>query len=368
MKVLHIAPNYPYSKLYHQLISSLEEKGISDLVYVQSKEPEIERNYPVYYLGRNFGLIDRLLYFRKQSIILNDILHRHIVDGVDVIHAHNLFSAGYCAYKIKKKLGIPYIVAVRNSDVYDFFRYMKHLKFIGVKIMREASAVVFISPSYIDYVISMYVPNRYQKGILDKCYAIPNGLDQYFLVNKMNHPRKLNSPSKISLLYVGDVDRNKNILTTIKACEKLRNKGYDLTYTIVGRIKDEVLKKDIDKDYIRYFSYSPKEKVLELMRKSDIFVMPSIHETFGLVFIEAMSQGLPIVYTKGQGIDGYFKQGEVGFAVDCLDDSAISESIEKITSDFTNISNNCRNSISNFHWPNIAERYIHLYMSACTTL
>ena len=43
--------------------------------------------------------------------------------------------------------------------------------------------------------------------------------------------------------------------------------------------------------------------------------MPSRYETFGLVYGEAMSQGLPIIYSKGQGVDGYFKEGTVGYGV-----------------------------------------------------
>lgn len=361
MKILHIAPNYPYSKLYHQLISALEDKGITDEVYVQSKEPEVERDYPVYYLGRNFGLIDRLFYFRKQKIILNDILNRHITDGVDVIHAHNLFSAGYCAYKLKRQLGIPYIVAVRNSDVYDFFYHMIHLRKLGVKIMRESSAVVFISPSYIDSVITKYVPQQYQREIRAKSCAIPNGLDQYFVDMSIRGSKNLDDKKNIRLLYVGDIDKNKNIVTTLKACNHLINKGYNLTYTIVGRIREKELKKELEKDYIRYVSYSPKEEVLQYMRDSDIFVMPSIHETFGLVFIEAMSQGLPIIYTKGQGVDGYFQEGEVGYAVNCLDDMEIANSIEKIINSYTEISNNCSKASLNFLWDNISDQYVELY-------
>ena len=51
--------------------------------------------------------------------------------------------------------------------------------------------------------------------------------------------------------------------------------------------------------------------------------MPSFPETFGLVYVEAMSQGLPIIYTKGQGIDGYFEDGKVGYPVNTKDSNDI---------------------------------------------
>lgn len=51
-----------------------------------------------------------------------------------------------------------------------------------------------------------------------------------------------------------------------------------------------------------------KKQLREAFSISDIFVMPSKPETFGLVYVEALSQGLPILYAKGEGFDGYFDE------------------------------------------------------------
>jgi Glycosyltransferase len=361
VKVLHIAPGYPHSKLYPQLISALEDTGCENCVYVQSKGVETFNPYPIYYLGRDFGLIDRLLYFRKQHIIANDIIERDILRGVDVVHAHNLFSAGYNAYRIWKRYHIPYIVAVRNTDVNDFFHYMIHLRSIGVKIMREAAAVIFLSPSYRDVVLNTYVPPRQRETILSKCHIIPNGLDPFFLNNCAKVPRHIEGPDRIRLIYVGDIDKNKNVGTTIKACDILRKEGVNVSFTVMGTIRDgqeEVIK---DIEYLHYYPFSPKEKVLECLRQADIFVMPSIHETFGLVYIEAMSQGLPVIYTEGQGFDGYYAEGTVGYHVPCFDDKAIAKNIRKIMDNYEYISNNCINAVGTFSWFKKAEDYFKLY-------
>lgn len=45
-----------------------------------------------------------------------------------------------------------------------------------------------------------------------------------------------------------------------------------------------------------------KTKIIDVYRDSDIFVMPSKFETFGLVYVEALTQGLHLIYTKGQGL------------------------------------------------------------------
>ena len=51
-----------------------------------------------------------------------------------------------------------------------------------------------------------------------------------------------------------------------------------------------------------------KDKLLNIFKSCDIFAMPSRHETFGLVYIEAMLQGMPILYTEGEGIDGFYSE------------------------------------------------------------
>ena len=182
MEILHICPDFPNTKLYNLLITNLMQYQ-KNVVYVPTSKKEIETEYPIYW-GRNFGVIDRLLFFRKQNIIKREIEKLSLCNTCNIIHAHNLFSAGYAAWKISQKLHIPYVVAVRNTDVNVFFHYMIHLRSIGVKIMRDASAVVFISPAYKKIVIEKYVPEKYREIIDAISHVIPNGIDNIFLNNK----------------------------------------------------------------------------------------------------------------------------------------------------------------------------------------
>ena len=89
--------------------------------------------------------------------------------------------------------------------------------------------------------------------------------------------------------------------------------------------------------------------------------MPSFHESFGLVYAEAMSQGLPVVYTKGQGFDGQFAEGEVGYhaAADSAED--IAEKILLITEQYAQMSARCFERSRKFDWNLIAARYAQLY-------
>ena len=100
-----------------------------------------------------------------------------------------------------------------------------------------------------------------------------------------------------------------------------------------------------------------------MYRKSDIFIMPSYNETFGLVYLEAMSQGLPIIYTKREGIDGYFKEETVGYSVNPKDINDIAGKIEMIIHNYNRISKNCYNLVDNFSWDKISKIYHDTYTS-----
>ena len=359
-EVLHICADFPYNKLYDLLIRALSEEN-SNIVYVPSTKRDIQTQYPVIYLGREFSKIDRLLYFRKQHIVTKDIANRGICKDIDIIHAHTLFTSGYVAWKLSSMFNKPFIVAVRNADVNVFFRFMRHLRPIGIKILLAAKKVVFISPVYKRYVIEELVPQKYKAQIEAKSYVIPNGINKFFLENEYERPTRNSDEKRIRLMYAGEVNTNKNIVTTLKACEILESKGYKPSLTIVGRISDKKLDYVRNNRFVEYHPQSPKEDLIKHYRQNDIFIMPSLHETFGLVYIEALSQGMPIIYSKGQGVDGYFKEGSVGYHVESTNAHNVAEAIEKMIEEYNNIFPNCHSAASSFSWRRIAGVYEAIY-------
>ena len=101
----------------------------------------------------------------------------------------------------------------------------------------------------------------------------------------------------------------------------------------------------------------------ELYRENDIFIMPSIKETFGLVYAEAMSQGLPVVYSRGQGFDGQFPEGLVGFSVKSLDAYEIAEKLEEIIGNYECLTAACKKNVEKFNWKNIVRVYEREYQN-----
>jgi glycosyltransferase involved in cell wall biosynthesis len=89
--------------------------------------------------------------------------------------------------------------------------------------------------------------------------------------------------------------------------------------------------------------------------------MPSYKETFGIAYIEALSQGLPVIYSRGQGVDGYFEKGTVGEATDPASEAEIAISIRSIISRLENVRKLCIESSKRFGWPRIAGEYLKIY-------
>ncbi|SFT25334.1 glycosyltransferase family 4 protein [Paenibacillus sp. BC26] len=363
MKILHINSYYSTSGFYKNLYDKQIEEGydIDVFVPVSTNQNSINIDLGTYTtLKVNHGKYDRFVFYYKHNKIYKDIISTHSISNYSITHAHSLFSNGFISMKLKLQFGTPYIVAVRNTDVNIFFKYFFHLRKLGVKILNQAEKVIFLSKSYRDFVINNYIPLENREEFLTKCEIIPNGIDRYWIENK--GVLKKISEETLKIIYVGVIDKNKNILTTIKALNILRKKGINIVFTVVGRIVDKSIYEQIKEiPYLNYLGQKTKEELINIYRDNDIFIMPSITETFGLVYAEAMSQGLPVIYSKGQGFDDQFKEGEVGFHVDCFNPNEIVNRIYDIISTYELISERCLDNSSEFDWNTINLEYKRIY-------
>ncbi|MED4207262.1 glycosyltransferase family 4 protein, partial [Neobacillus mesonae] len=253
------------------------------------------------------GKFDRFFYFRRNRKLLLDVEKLYDMNDFSYTLAYSLFSNGYLAYSLYRKYNIPYIVIVQNTDVNMYFKKVIFLRNMGREILKNASKIVFLSQPYKEFVINKYVKSSDVSIIQQKSVVIPFGIDDFWFENIYFGKKQANN-KEIKLLFVGRVNENKNVESIVKASKKLMQKGYRITLTIVGDIEDKNIGSQLRQyKFINYIPYVDKRKLLQIYRQSDIFIMPSIKESFGLVYAEAMSQGLPVIYTRGQGFDKHFK-------------------------------------------------------------
>ncbi len=363
MKVLHINRNYLTSPLHQVMmrhLNNLEEIDSHVFAPTDSASEAVIKPDENVYVSECFKKRDRLIFDLKQKKIIKAIENAYDLDEFSCIHAYTLFTDGNSAMVLSKKYSIPYIVAVRNTDVNDFFKKLPFMRKRGIEILKHASVICFLSETYRKEVFNKYIPLKLHDYLLKKTCIIPNGIDDFWLKNQFTEKRLIHNPLK--LIYAGRIDNNKNIETTLKAMKVLENKGYSSQLTVVGGISDNKLFKRISQNpHLIYKQAVPKEKLIEIYRDNDIFVMPSHTESFGLVYAEALSQGLPVIYTKGQGFDGQFAEGKIGYHVNDLDPSDISEKILNVIKQFERLTNNINGVCEKFSWDDIAKKYYTIY-------
>lgn len=368
MKVLHICNGFTTSRLYDELFVRLAKKCVSQFVVAPTfKIPDynIER-YKVEYYMRKTSIFSRIFYTKKIHDLIKYIESRDESFDYNLIHAHTLFSDGIPAYRLYKKYKVPYIVAVRNSDINFFFKYIINYRWVAYKVLENASRIILISPIYRERLKSS-IPNVLFSLIESRIEIVPNGINDIWMKN-VHIKRELNTPHH--MVFCGKIDWNKNVRNIIKAINILSvsNKNYKLS--IIGKTHNqndscireiEHLARCSDVEIDVYERKTPDE-LIHFYRDCDLFVMPSKTETFGLVYVEALTQGLPIIYTRNEGFDGYFKNYSVGCAVTASDIENIAVGIEYCINHYSELKENISKiDFSRFDWDKISQTYLDIY-------
>ncbi len=355
MKVDHLCVNYG-AELFQELFLALGREGIEQNVfYPRNRKHRIADPDKPFRIDSPLvlSLITKISLRKKQKILqekYDPLFHRN---RPDILHAHTLFSDGSLAYYYHKKYRTPYVVAIRSSDMDVFLKLKPWLKPHGKQILENAQYIIFISPS-LKRKFHQVFGNKFES----KSIIIPNGLTESYLGYSLTKDKVIHTP--LELLYVGSFLKRKNVPALIQLV-----RSSDAKLTIVGGGGSEekrILRMIRNSKRISYLGrIEDSTKLIELYRKSDIFVMVSRRETFGLVYIEAMSQGLPVIFSKNTGIDGLFDPGSIGYAVNPGSISELKEVIERIAANYRDLSKNAVTEANQLSWKHLAERYHQIY-------
>ncbi len=366
-KILHLCSNRNvlYTNLWEKIIKHNTDLKVFHFSNKKLGMPSSGSTYDKIYINTAlpFNSFDRCFFMLKEKKILNAFRNMYRGEKFNLIHAHTLFSEGYIAYTMHKEKGIPYVVAVRNTDLNFFFKYRKHLNGSGCKILLNAEKIIFLTAAYERKLFEKYIPEKYRKELKQKDIIIPNGIDDSFLQN-IAEPKNRKSIERLNIITVGVVDRNKNQLYICKQLEKFKNRNpnIQLSYKNFGEIKDEGYAKLIEMhSFAELCNAKPHEELIEEYRKADVFAMLSKTESFGIVYAEAISQALPILYTKGEGFDNQFKDGFVGYAVDLSKKDDFIQKLEYVLDDYEGFSSRAVQGASKFDWDKIARQYCEIY-------
>ena len=370
MNVLHINSNYLTSKLHENLIDKTETEELHNTIFMPIKEESkkdflYQSKHDIYYPVA-FNDIDKYIFSYKQKKIYNKLKEILTLDNYDVVHAHTLFTDGNVALKLFEEYNIPYVVTVRGfTDIEGFFKLRINLRNRGRKILANAQKVIFLSELNRKQLLEQYIPSKsLQKDILNKSVILPNGIDDFWFTNE-GTPKKIRNKESINFIQVGKIYKRKNILGSIAGIKDYDNKNSSKsTLTVVGGIEDKKYADKIKEETeleVQLVQQKSREELIQLYRNSNIFIMPSFQETFGLVYPEAMSQGLPVLYSKGQGFDNQFPDGEVGYAVDAENPQDIAQKISLIIKNYEEISKRSIEKYKEFNWDILSKHYVEIY-------
>lgn len=376
LRILHLANDFAGSEVYKNLVAALDQQGLTQIVYCPVRDAALVNKNKIEFKNPDSTIIyspilnkftDRIFYPLKIKKILNDTEKKINFSQIDCIHAHTWYSDGGVAYLLSKKYNIPYITAIRNTDLNLFQKWLFYVRPFGRKILNRAKNVILIAASYKDRVLAQHSLQNIKNDLADKLKIIPNGVDPYWIENAIP-VKKTHTGSTLHVLFIGKFTKSKNIVALQEAVRLLNqenNKGIKLH--IVGgggsKLKEVMTNAERYPDLFQFYGkVFDKDRLLQIFRSCDVFAMPSMYETFGLVYVEAMLQGLPIMYKKNEGIDGLYAE-KIGEAVTIGNVAEIKEKLKLLYENYDSYELNIPLLVKNHDWKSVAEEYLEMYTS-----
>jgi len=288
--------------------------------------------------GLNIAGLRSLFYVLLGTIQLIRLVRK---ENIDIIHGHYLYPAGLIAVLAgiftKKKV----YVTSHGSDIFCLYPQYKFMQPIIRFVLKRADVVLAVSVSLKEEILKFGVNDikdkvRLNWNTVDINEFYPIDSENSLIVsenkNTDNFKDELNIPeNKPIILFVGNIIKRKNVATIIEAKKQLKSNcvlvvvgGGPLLANLKEKVEDEGIGDVI-------FT-GPRNDVANIIRSSDILILPSYSESFGLVLIEALACGKPVIGSNVGGIKEIITS-DVGLLVEPTDPKGLANAIDSILSD-----------------------------------
>ena len=240
----------------------------------------------------------------------------------DLIHAQVALPDGFTAVKLKQEYHVPVVVTIHGADLQNtIYRNSRCRQAIG-EVLKKADHIITVSDKLKNSAIDNY-------GYKNKIKTIANGVHPF----NINFKKETRINRKI-MLSVSNLIQSKGIDLNLIAFSSLIDKHPTLIYKIIGdgpdllRLKKIVKSLHIPKDRVFFLGQLSNREVLKHMSEADIFSLPSWREGFGIVYLEAMARGKPVIACKGEGIEDVIEHKINGFLVEPRDVDSLIRTID----------------------------------------
>ena len=247
----------------------------------------------------------------------------------DMIHAHFTWSAGYVGAKLKEKYDVPFVVTAHGYDIYELPFKDKEWRTNIEYVLNAADAIITVSESNSKYIKKL--------GVDTPVHIVPNGYrrDLFYQMDMERSRNKLNLPhDKKIILTVGNLVDVKGHKYLIEAMGHITKHRSDVMCVIVGsgKLETQLRKKITDmnlEDHVRLIGSKPHNEIPVWMNACDVFVLPSLNESFGVVIVEAMACGKPVVASAVGGITEIITNNSLGVLCKPEDIRALTDALEQ---------------------------------------
>ena len=340
----------------HSLAKQLIKEGheVYVITYPHKDIKDIDGIHVIGTKGINIPGLRGLLFGLNAKKELKSLVEK---ENIDIIHGHYLFPAGWACVKVGKSTNTKTYVTAHGSDIFEMYAKQSFMRPFIKKVLKDADTILAVSNALKDEILKIDVPKINEKIKLhwnsvdiDKFNTTEENKDKFKkeLVNEYN----LN-PEKPIILFVGNIIKRKNVDLIIEAKKQINE---DANLVIVGdgplleSLKEKV-KKDKKNGKIDnvYFTGS-RTNVEDIYPSCDLLILPSFTESFGLVLIEALACGKPVIGSNIGGIKEIITDN-VGLLIDPNDSKDLANAIDKILQDkelMEKFKSNARNRANDF--------------------
>ena len=335
----------------------------------QNINPDLKFNFPCFTThprstNTYYNLTDEQI--EKYVSTFSEITKEVVSDfKPDVIHAQHLWITPFVALKS----GFPYVITVHGTDLMGFKKDERFHKY-ALEGARKARKIITISRQVHNDTIELY------KLPEEKLILNPNGFDENIFkikkVNKIELFKKFGMniiPEKL-ISFVGKFTDFKGIDLLIKAARKITDEipGIAFAFAGDGQLMPDMkkLKAELKLDNVYFLGHQTQIDVASLYNAADVSVVPSRIEPFGLVALEALACGTPVVATKAGGLPD-FVNNEVGQLVEMDNYEALAKAIIEELKNNTKQTKGKFAAIyakENYSWKKTLQKVIEIYEEA----
>lgn len=282
----------------------------------------------------------------------------------EVMNTHFAVPTGPLGNILSKIFKIPNVLSIHGGDIYDPSKKMSPHKSpffrrVVKNMLNKADCIVAQSSNTKDNAVSYYSPNK-DIEIIPLAYHTPK-------IPNISRKELGLKDNQFLITTVGRVIKRKGLDTAIKAMSRLEKKNIVLIIMGDGpeRANLENLTEELKlTENVKFLGFVDDDKKYGVLNNSDLFMMTSLHEGFGIVFMEAMFCGLPIVCTNHGGQVDFLFHEKNALLINVGDDEACAKSIERFYTDkklYKSASDLNQKDVKKFYAENVAAQYMDIF-------